>query len=76
MILNTWSRIGTNFKCRNRCTTVVVSVWCVCVQNGETKESEQKTGKCVCVRERERERETEIDGMQQNTTKINLNVQT
>jgi hypothetical protein len=74
MILNTWSRIGTNFKCRNRCTTVVVSVWCVCVQNGETKESEQKTGKCVCVRERERE--TEIDGMQQNTTKINLNVQT
>jgi hypothetical protein len=57
MILNTWSRIGTNFKCRNRCTTVVVSVWCACVQNGETKESEQKTGKYVCVRERERERE-------------------
>ena len=56
MILNTWSRIGTNFKCRNRCTTVVVSVWWVCVQNGETKESEQKTGKCVCVRERERDR--------------------
>jgi hypothetical protein len=36
-------------------------VWCACVQNGETKESEQKTGKYVCVRERERERERDRD---------------
>jgi hypothetical protein len=44
----------------------------VCVQNSETKEIEENTGQCVCVCVCVCER----DDVLQNTTKVNLNLQT